>query len=150
MSRVSPSPEIRDLAARLLAHETALRRQVAGKKTSAFLVGEKLRVPLSKLVGTMGYRSLMERALAIAKPQAPALEAFHVTADGLVESAAATPEPTAAIEAETILLTQFFSLMTAFVGSGLVLTVIVNVWPDFAVSTTEFAKERTYDSSRES
>ncbi len=150
MSRVPPSPEIQDLARRLLAHETALKRHVSGKKTSAFRVDEKLRVPLCKLVGTMGYRSLMERALVIAKPQAPALDSFHVTADGLVESAAATPEPAVAIEAETILLTQFFSLLTAFVGSGLVLTVVVNVWPDFAVSTTEFAKERTYDSSRES
>lgn len=138
------------MASRLLAHETALKRQVAGKKGSAFLVGDKLRVPLCKLVGTMGYRSLMERALVIAKPQAPALASFHVASNGLVESAAAIPESAVAIEAETILLTQFLSLLAAFVGSGLVLTVVVNVWPDFPVSTTEFAKERTYDPSRES
>ena len=40
---------------------------------AALRVGEKLRRPLSTLAGTAGYRSLIARALTLAKKEVPSL-----------------------------------------------------------------------------
>jgi len=74
-------PESRHLAQRLLDYEA-----VAGKNSestsAAFRVFAKLRRPLITLAGVAGFRSLLSRALTLARAEAPSLSAVQVAADG--------------------------------------------------------------------
>ena len=144
MIRSSPTPELLQYVSRLIAHESA------GKSTVPFRVGEKLRHPLCKLIGTQGYRSVMDRAIAATRHHTPFFAAFRTAPDGSLVVPALTADPSATAEAETLLVAQFFALLSSFVGHGVLLAVVGTVWPDFRVSESEASKERTYDPSRES
>lgn len=137
MSRSSPTPELLHFVSQLIAHESA------GRSTVPFRVGEKLRQPLCKLVGTQGYRSLMDRALAATRRHTPCFAAFRTATDGSLVVPALPPDPSSTAEAETLLVAQFFALLSSFVGQGVLLTVVTNVWPDFRLSESVSAKENT-------
>src|SRR5436305_6272169 len=77
-------PETRDFARRLIALEAARDEPPAPGGSAAVRVCEKLRLPLARLVGTEGFRSLLSRAVALAKSEAPSLDAV-VRADGSLE-----------------------------------------------------------------
>lgn len=79
------SPGTRELARRLVALEAVRDEPPVAGGSEAVRVCEKLRLPLSKLVGVAGFRSLLSRALAIAKAEVPLLIAVQVRADGSLE-----------------------------------------------------------------
>jgi hypothetical protein len=137
MSRSSPTPELLHYVSQLIAHESA------GKSTVPFRAGEKLRQPLCKLVGTQGYRSLMDRALAATRHHTPFFAAFRTAQDGSLVVPALAADPSTSADAEAILVAQFFSLLSSFVGHGVLLTVVASVWPDFRPSESVSAKEKT-------
>lgn len=144
MSRPAPTPDMLSLVRRLITHESA------GRPTTHFLVNEKLRQPLCKLIGAPGYRSLIDRAIAAASHDAPLLAAAHTKPDGSVLVPTSNADPAAGADTEALLVAQLFSLLSAFIGHGVLLTVVANTWPDFPLSATESAKERAYDPSTES
>ena len=144
MSRSAPTPELLHYVSRLIAHDSA------GKSTVPFRVGEKLRQPLCKLVGTQGYRAVMDRAIIATRNNTPFFAAFRTAPDGSLVVPALTANPSTAAEAETLLVAQFFSLLSSFVGHGVLLAVVATVWPNFRVSESEAPTERMYDPSRES
>ena len=75
----------RNLAWRLLAYEAAGGRNSEPTESAAFRVCEKLRRPVGALVGVPGFRSLLSRALTLARAEAPSLSAVRVAADGSLE-----------------------------------------------------------------
>ena len=75
--------ETRELARRLLANEAVAGNTSARTEPAAFRVCEKLRPPLCALAGVAGYRSLLSRALTLARAEGPSLSAVQVTADGV-------------------------------------------------------------------
>jgi hypothetical protein len=79
------SPEIQELARRLLVFEAAHDHSSAARGDVAVQVIEELRVRLIKLAGTDGFRSLLSRALTLAKAEAPSLKMVQVRADGSLE-----------------------------------------------------------------
>ena len=81
----STTPAIRELARRLIALEAPrdVRRVECGGKVSR--VCERLRMPLAKFAGVEGYRSLISRALAIAKAEDPSLDPVQVGLDGSLD-----------------------------------------------------------------
>src|SRR6202167_5829706 len=74
--------QTRDLAQRLLACEKAAGKGCEPTEFAVFRVCEKLRRPLCSLAGVAGFRSLLSRALALARAEAPSLSAVQVSADG--------------------------------------------------------------------
>lgn len=74
-----------DVAERLVAEETRATRSLDASGPTAFRVCEKLRGSLATVVGTMGFRSLLSRALALAKVEAPQLGPLQVSREGALE-----------------------------------------------------------------
>lgn len=79
------SPQTRDLAQRLLAYEGAAGKNSGPTEPAAFRVCEKLRHPLCALAGVAGFRSLLSRALTLARAEAPSLSAVQIAADGSLQ-----------------------------------------------------------------
>jgi hypothetical protein len=56
---------MRDFAERLIAYETKGNKSSETKSQAVFPVGEKLRPQLATLMGNVGFRALLSRALAV-------------------------------------------------------------------------------------
>ena len=135
-------PEPRQLAQRLLTYEA-----VTGENSepAAFRVCAKLRRPLITLAGVAGFRSLLSRALTLARAEAPSLSAVQVAADGSVkgldELAAQTGKEQAS-DGGAILIAQLLGLLLTFIGEGLTLRLVQDVWPESAFDDRDSGKEK--------
>jgi len=95
------------------------------------LVAEKLRRPLVTLTGIAGFRSLLARALTLAKAQAPALNIVQIEPDG---SLTGFGNDEAQIEeAGVMLIAQLLGLLVTFIGERLMLTLVRDAWPDLPI-----------------
>ena len=128
-------PQMRELALRLLAHESAAGKASEPAEFAAFRVCAKLRGPLVTLAGVAGFRSLLSRALTLAKADAPSLSAVQVAADGSLHGLdALRPQIDAdeAREAGIILITQLLGLLVRVVGEAITLQLVTSeILPDF-------------------
>jgi hypothetical protein len=128
MSRNVPNPKIRELAQRLLTDEVARDRGAEATMPALALVAEKLRRPLVTLTGIAGFRSLLARALTLAKAQAPALNMVQVEPDSSLTGFADDDAQVA--EAGVMLIAELLDLLVIFIGERLMLTLVRDAWPD--------------------
>lgn len=116
----------RDIAQHLIAYEAIADGPAAEAQPAAFLVCEKMRRPLSKLTGSAGFRSLLVRALALAKREACTLDAVKVKEDGSLDGpACCAEEPGGAL-----LIAQLLGLLITFIGDALTMRLLYEIWPD--------------------
>jgi len=135
----STTPTIRELARRLMALETSRDASPAKSGSDAARVCEKLRVPLAKLAGKAGYHSLISRAIAIAKANAPALGPVEVRLDGSLEGFDRIGEHDA--EAGVAVLLHLLDLLVTFIGEPLTLGLVRDAWPDATLEKTNSSAE---------
>jgi hypothetical protein len=134
---------MRDFAKRLIAYETRENKSFETKTPAACLVGEKLRPHLATLMGNVGFRALLSRALALANAEVPWLRAAHVNADGSFEGLdelGAQVEPDKIFEGCVVLLAQLLGLLVAFIGEDLTLRLVREVWPPLSLNNFDFGK----------
>ena len=128
-------PQTRDLAQRLLGYQNAAGKTFESKEFAAFRVCETLRQPLITLAGVAGFRSLLSRALTLAKAEAPILSAVQVAADGSLQALdGLRPQVDAdeAGDAGIILITQLLGLLVRVVGEAITLQLVTSeILPDF-------------------
>ena len=128
-------PQTRDLALRLLAHEDAAGKTSEPTEFAAFGVCKRLRQPLITLAGLAGFRSLLSRALTLARAEAPSLSAVQVAADGSIQGLdkfRAQVDAEQAREAGIILITQLLGLIVRVVGEAMTLQLVTSeILPDF-------------------
>jgi hypothetical protein len=128
-------PQTRELAQRLLAYENAAGKTSEPTEFAAFRVFERLREPICALTGVAGFRSLLSRALTLARAEAPNLSAVQVAADGSLKGLdELRPEVDAdqAREAGIILFTQLLGLLVRVVGEAMTLQLVTSeILPDF-------------------
>ena len=132
---------MRDLAERLVAYEASENISSETKTPAAFLVDEKLRQHLAILVGNVGFRALLSRALALANAEVPWLRAVHVKSDGSFEGLdelGAQVGPEEIFEGCVVLLAQLLGLLVAFVGEDLTLRLVREVWPKLSLNNLDF------------
>ena len=126
-------PQTRDLALRLLAYEDAAGKASEPTEFAAFRVCARLRQPLCALAGVAGFRSLLCRALTLARAEAPSLSAMQVMADGALqvlgepESQSNQHQPD---EGGAILIAQLLGLLIMFIGETLTLRLVQGTWSD--------------------
>ena len=91
-----------------------------------------MRVPLTRLAGVAGFRSLMTRALALATVEVPGLEAVQVRPDGSLEGfeAAAHHLVDGDGEAGVVVVAQLLGLLVTFIGEPLTLRLVRDAWPE--------------------
>jgi hypothetical protein len=125
LNRTGASPKARDLAQRLLSFEATTGGLSNAKTPAALIVCEKLRRPLSSLAGTAGFRSLLGRALTLAKRETSVLETVQVKEDGSLEGLNGDAK-----QAGDVLITHLLGLLETFIGEPLTLRLLNDVWPD--------------------
>jgi hypothetical protein len=138
-------PESRHLAQRLLTYEDAAGENSEPAESAAFRVCAKLRQPLTTLAGVAGFRSLLSRALALARAEAPSLSAVQVAADGSLQGLdelASQTDKEQARNGGVILVAQLIGLLLTFIGEGLTLRLVQDVWPEAAFEGRVSEKER--------
>jgi hypothetical protein len=126
-------PESRHLAQRLLAYEAVAGENFEPAESAAFRVCAKLRRPLITLAGVAGFRSLLSRALTLAKAEAPSLSAVQVAADGSLtglDELEPQTDKEQARDGRVILIAQLIGLLLTFIGEGLTLRLVRDVWPE--------------------
>ena len=123
------SPEIQNLVRRLLAFE-AERDNSSAAPDGTVRVIEELRVRLVKLAGIDGFRSLLSRALVLAKAQSPSLHPVRVRADGSLEGFDGIAAGEDARAAGHLLAAHLLELLVTFIGESLTLRMVHDAWPD--------------------
>ena len=135
----------RHLAQRLLTYEAVASENFEPAESPAFRVCAKLRQPLITLAGVAGFRSLLSRALTMARAEAPSLSAVQVAADGSVKGLgelASQTEKEHARDGGAILIAQLIGLLLTFIGEGLTLRLVQDVWPEAVLDGRVSKKER--------
>ena len=138
-------PQTRDLVQRLIAYEAVASKNSEPTEFAAFRVCETLRQPLITLAGVASFRSLLSRALTLARAEAPSLSAVQVAADGSLEGLdelASQTDKEQARDGGAILIAQLIGLLLTFIGDGLTLRLVQDVWPEAAFDGRVFEKER--------
>jgi hypothetical protein len=131
------SPETLDLARRLLAYEAVSGKPSEPAESAVVRVCGKLRSPLCALAGVAGYRSLLSRALTLARAKAPSLSAVQVTADGYLQGLGEFEPQIDKGHAEdggVILIAQLLGLFLTFIGEALTLRLVQDVSPHLKVT----------------
>lgn len=134
----------RNLAQRLLAYEAVAGEKADPAESGAFRVCAKLRPPLITLAGVAGFRSLLSRALALARAEAPSLSAVYVAADGSLQGMDEFTSQTNEEEARdggVLLVAQLIGLLLIFIGEGLTFRLVQDVWPEAAFDGRVSEKE---------
>ena len=98
---------------------------------------------LATLLGDLGFRALLSRALALANADVPWLRAVHVNAEGSFEGLDALDtqvEPDEIFEGCVVLLAQLLGLLVAFIGEDLTLRLVREVWPKLPLGNLDADK----------
>jgi len=106
---------------------------------------------LITLAGVAGFRSLLSRALTLARAEAPSLNAVQVAADGSLkglEGLASQTDKEQARDGGAILIAQLIGLLLTFIGEGLTLRLVQDVWPEAAFDGRVSEKERKLERAR--
>jgi hypothetical protein len=138
-------PESRYLAQRLLTYEAVAGKNSEPAESAAFRVCAKLRRPLITLAGVAGFRSLLSRALTLARAEVPTLSAVQVAADGSLNGLNELEPQTDKEQARdggAILIAQLIGLLLTFIGEGLTLRMVQGVWPQATEGDRISEKER--------
>lgn len=123
---------MRNLARRIIAAEHRAGDSADTEGRAAFRVCDKLRESLSGLVGTHGFRALLDRALTLSKPEAAWLAELEVAANGalvLPEELERELEPKAAATGGAALVAQVLDLLATFIGEALTERLAQQIWP---------------------
>lgn len=126
------SSNLRHVARRLLVYEASSSRRGDDKNSAAFHVCEKLRRSLSKFMGSGGFRSLLSRALAIARLEVNWLNELEVKGDGSLEGVDEVESKLGAravAEGEIILVAELLGLLITFIGPVLTKRLLNDSWP---------------------
>ena len=128
-------PQTRELAQRLLAYENGAAKTSEPTEFAAIRICDRLRQPKIALAGIAGFRSLLSRALTLARAEAPSLSAVQVAADGSLkglEELEPEIDTEQAREAGIILITKLLGLLVRVIGEAATLQLVTSeILPDF-------------------
>ena len=122
----------KELARRLLAFESVHDESPYARVDVAVRVIDQLRLHLVRVAGVDGFRSLLARALTLARREVPLLDMVRVRADGSLEGLEGIEkrqEVETAAQAGVVLVAQLLELLVTFIGKPLTLRLVLDEWP---------------------
>ena len=140
---IRATSQMRDFAARVVAFEARENGTTGAGNPVAFSICEKLRPHWANLMGSIGFRTLLSRALVSARGKAAWLRAVHVQADGVLEWSGKPEEQPAAAEmavGSAVLLVELVGLLEGFIGDTLAMRMMHDVWPKLSPSDSDSEK----------
>ena len=138
MMRSADAPTIRELAQQLIACEGVETSSSAIGTHAVCQVCDKLRRPLTTLAGAAGFRSLLARALTLAKRESPVLGAWEVEANGSLLGLNGE-----AAQSGEVLIAHLIGLMITFIGEALTLQLVHDVWQDLPDPEEKFERDES-------
>ena len=136
--RSADAPTTRELAQRLVAYEGVGTGSVMADMHSVSRVCDKLRRPITTLAGAAGFRSLLARALTLAKRESPVLGAWEVQADGSLQGLNGE-----AAQSGAVLIAHLIGLMITFIGEALTLRLLHDVWLNLCDPEGKFERDQS-------
>lgn len=138
---------VQNLTRRLLADASPRLQSGGTDDHQALRECDKLRAPLIRLAGVAGFASLLSRALAVARRQAPLLQTLRVGPTGSLEGFSDIPRHADSAEASrhagAVLLAELLGLLFMLIGEPLTLSLVREAWPNASVDTTTLNPEDT-------
>lgn len=129
---LSAKSNLKRLARQLLAYELESGKSADAKNSAAFHVCVKLRVSLGKLMGMGGFRSLLSRALSLARAEVPWLQDLEISKEGALEGVDELESrlgAKAVAEGEVALVAELLGLLITFIGPDLTKRLLHESWP---------------------
>jgi hypothetical protein len=144
------SPKIRRLALRIMAYETAAQNNSDAAGQATFLVIDELRPHLLNLMGLAGCRGLLSRAIALGSEEVRWLRAVHVKSDGSLAGFEQHQQLTPAqfTEGKVVLLAQLLGMLVAFIGPGLALRLVHDIWPKLSLGDLKLGNGETHEKEK--
>lgn len=142
------TPQLRNLAKRIIAHEARETKSLGRQSTATFPVWVKLRPPLAALVGSTGAGALLARARALASPEVAWLRTVQIKADGSLEEFDELKSqigPAQIVEGRVALMSQLLGLLIAFIGESLTMQLVREVWPKLSLNGGHVANGEAYE-----
>ena len=146
MSRATP--QMRELAKRLIKLEAKVIESRQSQGAPAYLVVEKLRPHLSNIMGNAGFRALLSRSLALTKKEIPGLHTVQVNGDGALDGLnklEIQDSPDDFLEGSVVLLAHLLGLLVVFIGESLTLRIMDGVWPNSSLTDLEISRKGKYE-----
>ncbi len=106
-----------------------------------FRACEKLRPPLTTLMGSAGFNALLGRAHVLAKAEVTWLSKVKVNSDGTfedLEEVFLKVKPHRWLEGKVVMLAHLLGLLIAFIGESLTFSLVGQVWPRLPHSILDF------------
>ena len=124
---------MRDLARQLLNLEAESQPASESQVPAAVRVCDKLRISLTRFVGTAGIASLMRRSVALARAEVPSLQKIIVNPDGTLDGLEelvidANHEGS---DAALAITRHLLTLLATFVGEPMTLRMVREAWPSW-------------------
>jgi hypothetical protein len=138
MMRSADAPTTRELAQRLVDYEEVETSPAVADMHAVCRVCDKLRRPLTTLAGAAGFRSLLARALTLAKQESPVLGAWEIKSDGSLEGLNGE-----AAQSGAVLIAHLIGLMITFIGESLTLRLLHDVWLNLPDSKVKFERNES-------
>lgn len=140
------NPTVLRVARHLLQHEVGGSQDAASFADATVRAYDKLRVHLTKLMGTDGFTLLLVRSLTFARADFPWVESITVERDGSLTGVSSAVGEISEREAETGftgLLVHFIGLLIAFIGEDMTLRLIQGAWPEVDLGGRDLGMEET-------
>ena len=127
---------MQDLAQRLLAVEAASQSASHPHVHEAVRVCEKLQISLTRFAGSDGFKSLLRRALALARADFPSLQTVKFKPDGSLEGyeVLAVDATNGGREAAVAITAHLLGLLVTFIGKPFTLRLVREAWPDTSLN----------------
>ena len=142
--RSADTSATRELAQRLLACEGVGASPAMADMHAVGRVCDKLRRPLTMLAGAAGFRSLLARALTLAKQESPVLGAWEVKPDGSLEGLNGE-----AAQSGDVLIAHLLGLLNTFIGEHLTLRILHDVWLDLPSSEINLGRNNQNECAKQ-
>lgn len=135
---------MRSITEQIISEEFMADRHGDTRTQAALRVCEKLRRSLSVLTGMAGFRSVLARALVLARAEVPWLEELRLAPDGSLEMPPGLEARVGPKEAErggVVLIGSLLELLVTFIGRTLTVRLVQDVWPKAALGESEIGKK---------
>jgi hypothetical protein len=135
---------MREFSQSLIAYETLENKSSETNIPAACRVSEKLRPHLATLMGNVGFRALLMRALALANAEVTWLRMVQVTADGSFagfDEIETQVDPDQIFEGCVVLAAQLLGLLVVLIGEALTLRLVREAWPKLSLKHLDFGKQ---------